>query len=418
MTMLASRVSRSFGAGLPPNFWKLFVSTASANLADGIFLVALPLIATVALEASPAELAAISVAFQAPMVLLGLLAGGLADRLDRRWTMLAVQLLRIGVIGTLTALAVAGGLSLPALYAASLLIGAGEAFFETNAQSIIPSIVGRDRLVTANGRLFAAETVMNSFVGPPVGGVLVAIGAPLALAGATVGFAVAAVGLLLIVGSFRVARDGPSRHLAAEIGEGIGYLFRHRLLLTLSSMVALGRLGSSGFFALFALYAVETMGLSEPEYGLLLVTTGLGSVVGSLVVGRAVALLGRPGVLVAATVVFALGLLVPALTADVIIVGASFFASGIAIMAWNITNVSLRQSILPARLMGRVHATHRFMANVAGLAGAAIAGVIGEAFGLPVAFAVGAGIVMIGVLGRFVVTDARIRAAEAEAASA
>jgi MFS family permease len=407
---------RAFGGGLNANFWKLWSSSASANLADGITLIAIPLIA-LTLTRSPAEIAAVSVAAQIPMILLGLVAGGLADRLDRRWTMFIVQVLRTAVIGSLTVLAMAGALSMPIIYAGAFIIGAGEAFFETNAQSVLPALVGKDRLVTANGRLFAAETVMNSFVGPPVGGLLIAVSVPLALGAGAVGYALAAVGLLLIVGSFRAEREGPSRRLHVEIGEGIGYLLRHPLLLTLSSMVALGRLGSAGFFALLALYAVAPgpMGLSEPGYGLLLVTFGLGSLAGSLVTGRAVELLGRPGVLIGATIVFSASLLVPAITPEPLIVGAGFFIGGVAVMAWNVTNVSLRQSILPSALMGRVHATHRFMANTAGLVGAIVAGLVGEVFGLPAVFAIGAGIVLLGVFGRLIVTEDRISAAEASA---
>lgn len=408
---------RVFGGGLTANFWKLWSSSLAANLADGIIVVAIPLIA-IRLTSSPAEIAGVAVAAQIPMLLFGLVAGGLADRLDRRWTMFAVQLLRVAVIAALTALAVADALTMPIIYATVFVVGAGEAFFDTNAQSIIPALVGRDRLVGANGRLFAAETVMNSFVGPPLGGLLIALSVPLALAAGAVGYALAALGLLLIVGSFRAEREGPTRRLHVEIGEGIGYLLQHRLLLTLSAMVALGRLGGAGFFALLALYAVAPgpMGLSEPGYGLLLVTFGVGSLVGSFITGRVVKRLGRPQVLILATIVFATGMLVPALTAEPIVVGAGFFVAGIAIMAWNVTNVSLRQSILPSRLMGRVHATHRFIANAAGLLGAVAAGVIGEALGVRVVFAIGAAIVVLGVLGRLVVTEDHIRAAEAAVA--
>lgn len=408
---------RVFGGGLTANFWKLWSSSLAANLADGIIVVAIPLIA-IRLTSSPAEIAGVAVAAQIPMLLFGLVAGGLADRLDRRWTMFAVQLLRVAVIAALTALAVADALTMPIIYATVFVVGAGEAFFDTNAQSIIPALVGRDRLVGANGRLFAAETVMNSFVGPPLGGLLIALSVPLALAAGAAGYALAALGLLLIVGSFRAEREGPTRRLHVEIGEGIGYLLQHRLLLTLSAMVALGRLGGAGFFALLALYAVAPgpMGLSEPGYGLLLVTFGVGSLVGSFITGRVVKRLGRPQVLILATIVFATGMLVPALTAEPIVVGAGFFVAGIAIMAWNVTNVSLRQSILPSRLMGRVHATHRFIANAAGLLGAVAAGVIGEALGVRVVFAIGAAIVVLGVLGRLVVTEDHIRAAEAAVA--
>jgi MFS family permease len=403
----------SFSAGLPANFWKLWTSSAVANLADGVLLVAIPLIA-VRLTSSPAELAGVAVAAQAPAVLLTLVAGGLADRLDRRWTMVAVQVLRIAVLAGLTALALADALSMPALYIAALLIGAGEAFFDTNAQAILPAVVGRDRLVQANGRLFAAETVMNTFLGPPLGGFLVAISVPLTLSGTTFGFLLAVLGLLLMSGRFRAERVEAARHLVAEIGEGIGYLWRHRLLLTLSGMVALGRLGSAGFFALFALYAVAPgpMGLSEPAYGLLITAVGAGSVLGSFIVGRAVDLIGRPRVLLLSTAVFAIGIGLPATTADARVVAPGLFAAGVAIMTWNVTNVSMRQAILPSRLMGRVHATHRFAATLAGLVGAVIAGAVGELIGLRAVFALGAAIVVIGLLGGLVVTEERIRAAE------
>ena len=412
----SATLREKLGAGLPANFWKLWGSSACANVADGIALTAVPLIAT-RLTSSPAEFAGIAVAAQAPALLLGLIAGGLADRLDRRWTMLAVQILRVLVVGTLVGVALADALSMPILYVAAFIIGTGEAFFDTNAQSILPAVVGRERLVIANGRLFAVETITNTFIGPPLGGLLVALAIPLALGGAAVGFALAAIGLLLMTGSFRAERIGQARGLVREIGEGIEYLLRHRLLLALSLMVALGRLGSAGFFALFALYAVGPVGLDDVGYGILFITIGAGSVLGSLLVGRVVAWLGRPGVLFASTIVFAMGIAVPALTTNVVIIGAGLFATGVAVMTWNVTNVSLRQSILPGRLMGRVHATHRVLATLAGLIGAVVAGAVGETIGLPAVFAVGSAIVLLGLLARLVVTEERIVAAEAQAAT-
>jgi len=352
---------------------------------------------------------------QVPSLLFGLLAGGLADRLDRRWTMVAVQVLRFTVLAGLVILAIADSLSMPVLYVAAFVIGIGEAFFDTNAQSIVPDVVGRERLVTANGRLYAAEMMMNSFVGPPLGGLLIAVSVPLALSGSVAGYAIAAAGLIVLRGSFRPERTGPARRLHHEILEGIAYLARHRLLLTLTSMVAAGRFGSTATLAIFALYAVAPgpMGLSEPAYGLLFVLFGIGSLVGSLLTARAVAAIGRARVLGLAQLLTGLGIGVPALTTDARPVGAGFFVAGVAVMLWNITNVSLRQAIVPSRLLGRVHATHRFVANVAGLLGAVTAGAVGEIIGLPAAFAIGAGIIVVSVVGLLVVTERRIAGAEA-----
>lgn len=406
---------RSLGGGLSGNFWRLWWSTASANLADGITGIVFPLLA-VRITDSPALLAGLAVARTLPQLAFGLVAGGLADRLDRRITMLTVQVLRIAVIGAMLVLALVDALSLPVLYLAAFATGIGEAFFDTNAQSLLPSVVDRRRLPAANGRLFAAEVLMNTFIGPPLGGLLLAISVPVALGSAASGFAVAALGLILLTGSFRAERSAEPRRLHVEIGEGIGYLFRHPLLLTCSVMVALGRMGSNAFFAVFVLFAVAPgpMGLSEPQFGVLFTTFGIGSLIGSFVAARAVAVVGRANVLALTTLLFALSLAIPVFTASPWIVGGAFLLSGVAAMTWNVTNVSLRQSLLPSRLMGRVHATHRVMATAAGLLGAIAAGAIGEAIGLQAVFAIGAAIVALGLLGRIVVTEQRIAAAEAE----
>ena len=402
--------------GLSPSFWKLWWSSASANLADGITGIVFPLLA-VRLTTSPALIAGLAVAQAVPQLLFGLVAGGLADRLDRRLTMIAVQVLRLGVIGSMLALSLVDGISLPALYVAAFVTGTGETFFDTNAQSLLPTLVRKEQLPAANGRLFGAEVLMNTFVGPPLGGLLIALSVPLALASGAAGFAVAALGLLVLSGSFRADRPEERRGLHHEIAEGVRYLFRHRLLLTLTAMVASGRLGSGGFFAVFVLFAVAPgpMGLSEPEFGILFVTFGIGSLLGSLVASRAAALLGRARVLGITQLTFAVGLVVPIFTTSPLIVAGGFLVSGVAAMTWNVTNVSLRQSLLPSALMGRVHATHRFLAYAAGLVGAMGAGVVGEAIGVRPVFAIGAAIVALGFLGRLVVTESRI--AEAEAAA-
>jgi MFS family permease len=411
-------VRAALSGGLSPNFWKLWWSAASANLADGITGIVFPLLA-VRLTTSPALIAGLAVAQAVPQLVFGLVAGGLADRLDRRLTMLAVQVLRLGVIGSMLALSLVDGLSLPVLYAAAFVTGTGETFFDTNAQSLLPTLVRKEQLPAANGRLFGAEVLMNTFVGPPLGGVLIALSVPLALASGAAGFAIAALGLLLLTGRFRADRPGERRGLHHDIAEGVRFLFRHRLLLTLTTMVASGRLGSGAFFAVFVLFAVAPgpMGLSEPEFGLLFVTFGIGSLIGSVVASRAVAMLGRARVLGITQLTFAVGLIVPVFTANPLPVAAGFFVSGLATMTWNVTNVSLRQSLLPPALMGRVHATHRFLAYAAGLVGAMGAGVVGEAIGVRPVFAIGAAIVALGFLGRFVVTESRITEAETAAAA-
>ena len=197
-------------AGLGLNYRKLWASSAAANLADGIFQVALPLMA-VALTTSPALIAGVSIAGRLPWLVFVLFAGALADRLDRRITMRNVQVMRVVVLGGLALLAVAGGLSLPVLYVTAFVLGVGETLFDTAAQSIMPNIVAREQLSLANGRLYAVEVAMNQFIGPPLGGFLVAISVPLALAGSVFAYALAALGLAVMVGTFRAALGWAAR---------------------------------------------------------------------------------------------------------------------------------------------------------------------------------------------------------------
>ncbi|HET8787566.1 MAG TPA: MFS transporter, partial [Actinomycetes bacterium] len=136
---------------LGPNFHKALAASGSSNLSDGVFQVGLPLLA-VQLTRSPLLIAGVSVAARLPW-LLALVAGALADRLDRRQTMVRVDLFRAVLLGGL-ALAVAADLAtLAMLYVVALLLGLAETLFDTSAQSLLPAIVSRDDLTVANSRL-------------------------------------------------------------------------------------------------------------------------------------------------------------------------------------------------------------------------------------------------------------------------
>ncbi len=207
-------------ASLGPNYRRLWSSSAVSNLADGIFLVALPLIA-VRLTDSPMLVAGVSLAGRLPWLVFVLFAGALADRLDRRITMRNVQLMRVAVVGLMAVMAFTDTLSLPVLYVTAFVLGMGETLFDTAAQSIMPSIVSKDLLSRANSRLYAVELTMNAFIGPPLGGFLVAVSVPFALAGSVLGYGLAAVGLVLIVGTRSSPSGGPAQIDAARHPRGL-----------------------------------------------------------------------------------------------------------------------------------------------------------------------------------------------------
>ena len=404
--------------GFPANYWRLLGSSAASNLADGVFFIVLPLLA-VRLTDSPILIAGLAIAGRLPWLFFVLVAGALADRLDRRVTMRNVQLFRVVVLAGLTALAVVDGLSLPILYAVALGLGIGETLFDTAAQSILPSIVEKDQLAAANGRLYGVELVMNQFVGPPLGGLVIGLSVPLALAGSGIGYALAALGLTLVVGSFRPQRSGPRTRITTDIAEGMRYLWRHRVLRTLAIMVGVMNLAFTATQAVFVLYAVAPgpMNLSEPEFGILITTFAAGSLAGSFAAAPLERRVGRVPLLFASVVVTAVATAVPALTAHPLPIGASFVLSGLFVVVWNVITVSLRQRIVPDHLLGRVNSAYRLFAWGTQPLGALLGGVIGEVLGLRAVFLL-AGVVGLTLLAlRAIITEQALVDAEAEGAA-
>lgn len=401
--------------GLGPNYARLWLSSAASNLADGVFFIALPLLA-VRLTDSPVLVAGIAVAGRLPWLVFVLVAGALADRLDRRATMRNVQAFRVLAVGVMAAMAVTGTLTLPVLYVAAFVLGVAETLFDTAAQSILPSIVDRDLLPRANGRLYAVELAMNSFVGPPLGGVLMVLSVGLTLGGSAAGYALAAIALALLTGSFKPRRTGPPTRLTADIAEGLRYLMGHRVLRTFAVMVGVTNLASAATMSIVVLYAVAPgpMGLSEPAFGVLITTFAVGSLAGSLLAERVVRTVGRERVLLGSLVVSGLTLAVPGITPNPIVVGAAFAVSGLFMVMWNVITVSLRQRIVPDALLGRVNSAYRLFAWGTAPVGALLGGVVGELLGLPAVFLLGGGVVLLLVLMSGAIRETEIARAEVE----
>lgn len=401
------------------NYHKLWSSSAISNLADGVFVVALPLIA-VRLTDSPMLVAGVSLAGRLPWLVFVLFAGALADRLDRRLTMRNVQLMRVAVVGLMAAMALTDTLSLPVLYIAAFVLGVGETLFDTAAQSIMPNIVSKDLLSRANGRLFAAELTMNAFVGPPLGGFLVAASVPLALGGSAISYGLAAIGLTLIVGSFKPAQVGPRGSMLREIREGFDFLWHNRVLRALAVMVAISNLTNTAVISVFVLFAVAPgpMGLDEVGYGLLITAMAVGGLTGSVIEERLESWIGRSGVLFVAVAIGGTVTLIPVVTAQPLVIAAGMMAMGAGFMMWNIITVSLRQRITPDHLLGRLNATYRLFAWGVMPIGALLGGLVAEFLGLRAMFLLASGVMLATLYFLRYLRDADLAAAEATAEAA
>jgi MFS family permease len=359
----------------------------------------------------------VTVVSRLPWLLFALVAGALADRLDRRRTMVLVDSSRFLVLAGLALAVSAGVASLPLIYGVAFVLGTLETLFDTSAQSIMPSLVGRDQLSRANSRLYAVELTMNQFVGPPLGGFLAALAIAAAFGAEAIAYLLAALALFTIGGSFRPVRDGPTRRIDQEIADGLRYLLGHRVLRTLALMVGGGNLANSAVFAILVLYAVAPgpLGLDEVGFGVLMTAMAVGSLAGSFVVEPLERWLGRANLLALSVVLMAVAAGTPAFTSSPIVVGVTFVVSGLAVVAWNVVTVSLRQRIVPDHLLGRLNASYRLLAWGTQPLGALVGGLIGEALGLRAVFVVAGVLTVVLLLGRLVVTDDAIAAAETAA---
>jgi MFS family permease len=381
---------------LTGNYRKLWLATVVSNVGDGVRETALPLLAA-AVTRDPALVAGVAVANRLPWLLLSLVSGALVDRWDRRLIMGLADALRATLMLALGAMVFTGGIEVPVLYAVAFFLGAAETLFDNAAHAVLPAVVARDRLEHANGRLEAAMLIGNNFLGPALGGLLFAALAagPFLLDG--VSFALAAVLVIVMRGTFKPQRsdkEAPTS-LWQDIGEGVRWLWDKTFLRTLTVMAALINLILHATYAIFVLFALEVLGLSEAAFGLLLVAEAIGSFLGASVASRISGRLGTGATIVVAITLASLTNLVIGLSSNALLVGAMLVLLSVAGVVWNILTTSLRQSIVPDRLLGRVNSAHRFLAWGAIPLGALLGGLLGRSFGLRVPFLVAAAVLAV-----------------------
>ncbi|MGH8946080.1 MAG: MFS transporter [Acidimicrobiia bacterium] len=380
-------------------FWTLVTSSGLSNLADGVYKLALPLVA-IHYTRSPALVAGLELVRSLPWLVASLQVGALVDRLDRRRTMVWSNAARAAFVAVPALAITAYGGSLWLLYVAAVGAGVFEVFYDTAAQSILPSLVPRSRLDRANGRLYAVELGAQQFAGPPIAGALVAVALALSFATPAVLWGIALAGLLTLRGAFRSPHAGPRTTIRSDVRQGLSFLTNQPVLRTMALMVGMSNLATSATGAVLVLFAVgsdSAMGLTEPQFGILIAVIAAGGLFGSLVADRVQRRIGRARTLtlsVLGTIAFVAA---PAVTVDVATIAAVFFAGGLTIMLWNIATVSFRQRVTPDHLLGRVNSTYRLVAWGTMPLGAALGGALGEWFGVRSVFAL-MGLVAVAVL--------------------
>ncbi len=380
MTDTAAPAGTGTRIRLGANYAKLWTASVISNLGDGVGQIAYPWLAS-AVTRNPVLIALIAVAQRLPWLVFTLPAGVITDRVDRRKIMVAMDVARtvvtvavaLAVVGQSSRLPgpdeIAGGLDVatnPTLYTilvvAALLLGFAEVLRDNSAQTILPAIVAPEGLERANGRLWGAEMVANSFAGPPLGSLLIGILFALPFFFDAGTFAVAAGLVFLVTGDFRSHKDGTqgSVQWRKEIGEGFGWLWRHPLLRPMA--IILGLLNGLGMvtFATFVLFAQEVLGVDAFIFAIIGTGGAIGGIIGSFAAPKISAKLGSGTSLYITLVASAVTSLVIGVSSFWVVAWVMFTLSTFAAVLWNVITVSLRQTIIPDRLLGRVNSVYRF----------------------------------------------------------
>jgi predicted MFS family arabinose efflux permease len=369
---------------LPPTFNRLAWSNLAAQSAEQIALAAAPIVAVLLLGVGEGQTGLLQTALTLPFILFAIPAGLLADRISRRWLMAGAEALRAASLLATLGLIWFGWLTLPLLAGFGFVAVCGTVAYSVAAPALVPSLVTADLLPAANARIELARTIAFAS-GPALGGVLVGwVGAAPAF-----GFAAAlsVIAVALLSGIYEPARaPSPRRHPLQEIREGAVFVFQHSLLRPVFITQFVFNIGSFLVLAVFVPYAVHRLGLSATGVGTTLAMYGVGMVVGALLATRvmrripfgAVIGLGPVTGFVAAGVM-ALTTIIPSPW----LAGLSFFLLGVGPILWVISTTTLRQSVTPPRLLGRVSAIN-IMSYGARPVGALIGAVAGGLYGAEV----------------------------------
>ena len=368
------------------DFGALWFGQSLSLFGSAVTFLALPTVAILALHATPSQVGLLGALEFAAFPILGLAVGVWADRSRRRPIMIAADALRAIVLATIFAAALAHRLTFAHLAIAAALLGIGSVFFEICYQSYLPTIVRRDDLPAANARLEFTRSLAQIGGNGVAGPLIAAIGAPLALGVDAVSFVVSICSLALVRTRERVPaeRPGDARSFLQDLRDGCEVVFRSPALRAIAGCTATSNLGGSIVGAVLLVFAYRDVHLSPTTMGVVFAASNLGFAGAALATwcARRVGL----GVTLAVTI-FAYGLAglclpLAASFAPAAVIFAVELVSAVVTPIYNINQVSLRQSIVPAALQGRMNATMRTIVWGTLPLGSLVGGFLGSTIGV------------------------------------
>lgn len=382
--------STPFGLWRQPDFLKLWTAETISQLGSQVTALALPLVAIVLLRATPLEVGLLTAVDFLPFLVVGLPAGVWVDRMRRRPILIAGDIGRAIALLSIPFAYALGALTIWQLYAVGFVVGVLTVFFDVAYQSYLPSLVEREHLVEGNAKLDISRSGAQ-LAGPGVAGLLIGIvTAPIAIVADALSFLGSALFVFLI--RRREPDPEPERHadgqrvgMRTQIAEGLRYVLNHRYLRNIAATTATGNLFGNISFSMLLLYAVQELRLSVETIGLIFAIGNVGFLAGAILAARVTRILGvGPTIIVMAALAGPGALLVPlaigSLAVPLLI--ASGVIGGFSTVVYNVNQVSLRQSITPDRMQGRMNATMRFIVWGTIPIGATLGGILGSTIGV------------------------------------
>lgn len=363
----------------------LVASSWSTNLGDGIAVAAGPLL--IASQTHDPFLVSLAALLQwLPQLLLGLYAGVLADRLDRRLIVVVVNLVRAAVLVGLATTIVADLVSVPVVLGSLFVLGCAEVFADNTSSTLLPMLVGREHLGLGNTRLMGGFITLNQLAGPALGAALFSAGAAWPFATQAI-LTAAGAGLVSRVVLPRHGRGPEQRsHLRGDIAEGFRWVRHHAAVRTLVLTIFTFNITFGAAWSVLVLYATQRLGMGPVGFGLLTTTSAFGGIAGTAAYGWITRRVSLGNLMRIGLVVETLTHLSLALTTSPAVALAIFFVFGAHAFIWGTTSTTVRQRAVPFDLQGRVGSVN--MLGVCGglVIGAAIGGPLARHWGITAPF--------------------------------
>jgi MFS family permease len=396
-----------------PDFLKLWLGQAVSQFGSLITGFALPLVAIVALHATPAQIALLSAARIAPALALGLVAGAWVDRVRRRPLLIAADLARALVVASVPVAAVVGQLSIALLFVVELLSAALSVCFDAAYPAYLPTLLRPEHLVEGNSKLAASDAVAE-VAGFSAAGLLVqALTAPLAIAMDALTFLVSGLSLMLIrtrepmperapgaAGESGAA--GAERRLSrfgSEVMAGLRLLPREPTARALAGATGLNTLGGNTLSVVLMIYLLDELRLPPAALGVVFGLGGVSAFAGALIAGRVSRRLG-PGRAIT------WGMWITTVTVVLLPLagGPAWLALGMLALSqltdggrtiWMVNQTAVFQAAVPNALQGRLHASLRVVEAAAMAGGLVLGGVLGQVIGPRATLVVAAGVMLL-----------------------